>query len=306
MAISYDSPDTLKKFADSRGITFPLLSDAGSAIIKRYGLLNEQQDPKTRFYGVPHPGTFILDRERLVVARFFEDAYQERYTAAAILAARGVDPGRRRRHGQHAASVAEREHQRYRAGCAGRAPDHRRGGDAAARGCTSTPQASTTTRSCGSTSIRSRGSGCTRPGIRRRRSTTSSRSTSASRSTAQPFRLTRDVTLLATPEAQKQLGAMPAVTITGALEYQACDDAICFNPATGAGFVHAVVEAAGSTSLGITRMGGSADYADYTDDFGHLTTEAITPADCDQRNQVDPLIRAICGSTPRAIPFTSA
>jgi hypothetical protein len=46
-----------------------------------------------------------------------------------------------------------------------------------------------------------------------------------------PFRLRRDLTLLATPEAQKLLAAMPTVTITGALEYQACDDKVCFNPA---------------------------------------------------------------------------
>jgi hypothetical protein len=45
------------------------------------------------------------------------------------------------------------------------------------------------------------------------------------------FRLTRDVTLLATPEAQKELGALTSVILTGALEYQACDDTICFNPA---------------------------------------------------------------------------
>jgi hypothetical protein len=37
--------------------------------------------------------------------------------------------------------------------------------------------------------------------------------------------------VLATQEAQKQLGALSTVTLTGALEYQACDDAICFNPA---------------------------------------------------------------------------
>ena len=45
-----------------------------------------------------------------------------------------------------------------------------------------------------------------------------------------PFRLARDITLLATPEAQKLLGSMSSVTITGALEYQACDDKVCFNP----------------------------------------------------------------------------
>ena len=37
--------------------------------------------------------------------------------------------------------------------------------------------------------------------------------------------------ILATPEMQKVLGSMPSVTITGALEYQACDDKVCFNPA---------------------------------------------------------------------------
>ena len=93
VAISYDAPDTLKKFADSRGITFPMLSDQGSAIIKQYGLLNDAMDPKSRFYGVPHPGTFIVDRKGVVQSRFFEDAYQERYTAATILGTLGGGAG---------------------------------------------------------------------------------------------------------------------------------------------------------------------------------------------------------------------
>ena len=46
-----------------------------------------------------------------------------------------------------------------------------------------------------------------------------------------PFRLRQDVTLLATPEGQKLLGAMTTVTIGGSLEYQACDDKVCYNPA---------------------------------------------------------------------------
>ena len=45
-----------------------------------------------------------------------------------------------------------------------------------------------------------------------------------------PFQLRRDVTLLATPDAQKLLAGVATVTITGALEYQACDDQVCFNP----------------------------------------------------------------------------
>src|SRR5690242_13869933 len=39
-AISYDSQDVLGAFSQQHGITFPLLSDAGSATIKRYGILN--------------------------------------------------------------------------------------------------------------------------------------------------------------------------------------------------------------------------------------------------------------------------
>ena len=95
IAISYDAPETLRKFADSRGITFPMISDTGSAIIRNYGLLNDTVDPKARSYGVPHPGTFIVDRKGVVLSRFFEDAYQERYTAATILSTlgAGIDGG---------------------------------------------------------------------------------------------------------------------------------------------------------------------------------------------------------------------
>ena len=92
VAISYDSSETLKRFADSRAIRFPLISDAGSAIIKRFGILNEEQKPGTASYGIPHPGTFLVDRKGVVTARFFEQAYQERFTAAAILVAQGANP----------------------------------------------------------------------------------------------------------------------------------------------------------------------------------------------------------------------
>ena len=90
-AITYDSTDILKGFADAHGIEFPLLSDPGSETIKRYGLLNREMDPASRFYGVPYPGTFILDLNGRVQERFFEQAYQERFTVSSI-AARLWDP----------------------------------------------------------------------------------------------------------------------------------------------------------------------------------------------------------------------
>ena len=45
---SYDPPDVLRAFAAKHGITFPLLSDSGSAIIRRYGLLNTSVAPGDR------------------------------------------------------------------------------------------------------------------------------------------------------------------------------------------------------------------------------------------------------------------
>jgi len=83
-SITYDPAPLIKKFADERTIEFPLLSDADHTIVARYGILNRQYQPGDRNYGIPHPGTFILTREGRVVARYFEEEFQYRNTAASI------------------------------------------------------------------------------------------------------------------------------------------------------------------------------------------------------------------------------
>jgi len=91
-AISYDSVPTLREFSNRRGITFPLLSDAGSDVIRRYGLFNTTIPETNRAsYGIPFPGTFIVDRDGLVRSRMFEPAYQERVTVATMLMRNGTD-----------------------------------------------------------------------------------------------------------------------------------------------------------------------------------------------------------------------
>ncbi len=90
--ITYDSMAILADFSRRRGITFPLLSDQGSATIKSYGLLNTTVDAASTNYGIPFPGTFLVNRQGVVTARFFEEAYQERNTVASILLKLG-DPG---------------------------------------------------------------------------------------------------------------------------------------------------------------------------------------------------------------------
>jgi hypothetical protein len=84
-AISYDPVSVLDDFARRRQIAFPLLSDAGSATIKRYGILNTTVDSTNPLYGYPFPGTFILDRHGIVRSRVFEPIYQERSTISSVM-----------------------------------------------------------------------------------------------------------------------------------------------------------------------------------------------------------------------------
>jgi peroxiredoxin Q/BCP len=89
VGISYDSPAALKRFSDLQKISFPLLSDPESKTIDAYHIRNEAARGKAE--GVPHPGTFILDREGVIRAKLFLDGYRDRHTTAALVeAAKGV------------------------------------------------------------------------------------------------------------------------------------------------------------------------------------------------------------------------
>lgn len=109
VGISYDSQDVLADFTKRHAITYPLLSDVGSATIKRYGILNTVveealgpngkdpavradlqiyatvNEPSERLRGIPFPGTFMVDRQGRVTSRFFEDYYWERNTVSNVL-----------------------------------------------------------------------------------------------------------------------------------------------------------------------------------------------------------------------------
>jgi len=88
-ALSYDSPETLRAFAERHDITFTLMSDPGSKTIDAWGLRNQQAEG--RDVGIPHPGIFIIDPEGRIVERAFEANYRERNTASSILARLGVE-----------------------------------------------------------------------------------------------------------------------------------------------------------------------------------------------------------------------
>jgi len=87
-ALSYDSPEVLRGFAERHGIEFPLMSDPGSKTIDAWGLRN--REATGREAGIPYPGTFLVDREGRVVERAFEANYRERITGASLLSRLGV------------------------------------------------------------------------------------------------------------------------------------------------------------------------------------------------------------------------
>lgn len=82
-AISYDSTAILKDFAGRQHITFPLLADPQSEIIRKYEVLNPEGKGMER--GMAFPGFFYLDRRGRIKEKFFDTAYTNRYTANNVI-----------------------------------------------------------------------------------------------------------------------------------------------------------------------------------------------------------------------------
>ena len=90
VAISYDSAEDLKEFADKKKITFPLLSDVDSKTIDAFGVRNEKTEPGSRQDGIPHPGTFLVDKDGVVRAKLFYSVFKRHTPAELIEAAEKV------------------------------------------------------------------------------------------------------------------------------------------------------------------------------------------------------------------------
>jgi hypothetical protein len=86
--------DVLAGFAAKHGIKYSLLADQGSKAIRALGLFNEhvyahhavygipQQD---HHWGVPYPGSFLLDEQGCVMQKRFAQSYRERETGVGML-----------------------------------------------------------------------------------------------------------------------------------------------------------------------------------------------------------------------------
>lgn len=85
VAVSYDSPEVLKRFAAKKSITYPLLSDTGSKTIDAYGIRNKEATGRTS--GIPYPGTYVIGTNGVIHAKLFLEGYKERASTEAIVQA---------------------------------------------------------------------------------------------------------------------------------------------------------------------------------------------------------------------------
>ena len=72
-ALSYDEADALRDFRDAHGITYTLLSDPDSEVIRAFGILNTLINPDDHpWYGIPYPGTYVIDAAGIITHKFFD------------------------------------------------------------------------------------------------------------------------------------------------------------------------------------------------------------------------------------------
>ncbi len=229
VAISYDPVPVLADFARRRGITFPLLSDEGSRVIREYGILNTTV-PETNHeqFGIPFPGTFIVDPRGIVTSRFFEEAYQERNTVASVMArlGRGLPAPATKISGSHLEVTTYLSDQTAAPGThlsivldvrpAPRVHVY-------APGVTNYKPIALTIDATPGLVVRDVQFPASEDFYFKPLN-------EHVRVYEKPFRIVQDVAIDASPAGTRALSGLDRLTITGTLTYQACDDKICFNP----------------------------------------------------------------------------
>ena len=231
-AISYDSVAVLKSFAERRGITFPMLSDPESKIIRDFGILNEQSQPGTMQYGIPYPGTYLVDTTGRVTAKYFEDDFTQRYTSGDILVSHfGESPGT-------APGVVEARHLRVSASASNlRVRSGQRIslvldvqlGPRLHVYAPGVPSDYIPVEWNMQESAALVARAVTYPAARMLHLDAIAETVPVYEST---FRLVREVTIARDAAVRPLLDAEGKLTLEGALKYQACDDKVCYPPET--------------------------------------------------------------------------
>jgi len=86
VAITYDKPELQQAFIDAASLNYPFLSDIDAATMQALGILNQEYEPGDDNYGIPYPGIFVLNPDKEIVGKIFEERYQTRVDAPTTLA----------------------------------------------------------------------------------------------------------------------------------------------------------------------------------------------------------------------------
>jgi hypothetical protein len=251
--ISYDPPEILAAFARAQRISFPLLSDSDSTTIRRYGILNPLPElalaggtddpalkaelqryvspgtPASRMAGMAFPGTFVVDRQGRVTSRFFEEYYVERNTVASVmmkLGTSGTPVNVLKFSTPHLDATAFPSDGEVAVG------------NRFTIALDVTPKPGMHVYAPGAAAYRVITLAIAeQPAIRvlpiRYPPSEVYVFAPLNERVAvyqKPFRLLQEIVVEGTPPAQAALRGQTALTIGGTLEYQACDDKVCFNP----------------------------------------------------------------------------
>jgi peroxiredoxin len=103
LAISPEMPESSRVTAEKNNLTFPVLSDVGNQVARRFGLVfqlpHDLRDVYQSLgidlpahngdesYELPLPATYVIDREGVIRAVFADADYVKRMEPEAILAA---------------------------------------------------------------------------------------------------------------------------------------------------------------------------------------------------------------------------
>jgi peroxiredoxin len=213
-AVSPDPPAALAAFASKHRSAFPLIADAGGAIIGRYGR---------------RPSVVVLDASRRVAMRF-EEAQGTRVTVGSLLARMGApspSPGR--------TILANHLDVTPSTSAMSAAP-----GDRFSIVADIVPGPRIHVYAPGNTDYIPISLRVTPHALLSIYDTVYPPSeeyhfvplNERVQVFQKPFRIVRDLSVLATPEARQALAASSVVEIEGELDYQACDDRVCFPPET--------------------------------------------------------------------------
>ena len=84
VGLSYDKVETLSKFAEAKGIQFPLLADPDSKVLRQLGIINTAAKEGSKKYIIANPMTIMINKDS-TVARVIGGTAHVRHTADKLV-----------------------------------------------------------------------------------------------------------------------------------------------------------------------------------------------------------------------------